>query len=848
MSSKLLQGKVIALVKQEDCREHGCLRLLIAEDCEDDGFLMCRYLEEDGFHVDARQVADAASFSAALAESWDLILCDYRMGDFDGLEALALYKQAGLDLPFIIVSEHVGEETAIALMREGVHDFVHKAHLGKLAAVVSRELKAAHERFQRRESEKALLQANQQLERMVDERTSELVRLNEALMIDIAERKQTEKALKESQVRLLEVQRIAGMGHWQWDIPEDTIYSSDQTLEILGLPPESANYSYEFFLDMLPPEERPVVEQAVAQRFAGAPGHCEYRIIRPDGEMRYVESQAEVVFDETGQPLRMAGSLMDVTERKQAELAVEAAAQFNRAVLDALTKQIGILDEQGKVIATNKAWREFGKDSEKQRPRLGDDYFEACQMVDPEIRKSILFAIRAMLKDEKEHFSLEYSWEIENEMLWFRLNGTKFQVDGKTRIVLAHTDITEQKRSWEKFELLSSQYEALLNNIPDFTWMKDLEGRYIAINEPAMNTLGAASREDVLGRTDADFWPEAVARKIQGDDRFVARTGKRIVVEEYLDMPGGQNVWLEVVKSPIFNSEGQVIGTAGIGRDITNRKEAEALILRSHEDLEKKVAERTAELQAANQTLKETESLRRTFVSSLTHDLRTPLIAQRRLIDLLQDLYSQNPKSAFLCQGLVENNENLLDMVAKLLETYQYEEGKMILAPEPVQLKTLVHDCMVSLHQMAVAKDIRLINRVPEAFPMLVDASLLKRVFTNLIGNAIENITEGCSIEMTARTAGETAIIEVRDDGPGIDPEALSNLFDRYFTRSRTRQRIGAGLGLFICKAIVELHGGDISVASQPGEGAVFTIRIPAVVAAGSPEMAGSQGSERGQA
>jgi two-component system, OmpR family, phosphate regulon sensor histidine kinase PhoR len=140
------------------------LRVLIVEDSENDALLVMAALKKGGYKADAERVETADAMRAALSErTWDLILCDYKLPRFNGMDALALYQEAGFDIPFIIVSGNIGEETAVAAMKAGAHDYIMKDRLGRLTAAVERELKEAQSRSERRQAEAALRESEEQL-------------------------------------------------------------------------------------------------------------------------------------------------------------------------------------------------------------------------------------------------------------------------------------------------------------------------------------------------------------------------------------------------------------------------------------------------------------------------------------------------------------------------------------------------------------------------------------------------------------------------------------------------------------------------------------------------------------
>jgi signal transduction histidine kinase len=228
--------------------------------------------------------------------------------------------------------------------------------------------------------------------------------------------------------------------------------------------------------------------------------------------------------------------------------------------------------------------------------------------------------------------------------------------------------------------------------------------------------------------------------------------------------------------------------------------------------------------------LEEKENLRVTFVSTLTHDLRTPLIAQRHVVEFLEGSAKGglDETSANLLTGLARSNKHLLGMVSKLLDTYQYEDGHILLNEEAINLRSLVEECFSELQAIALEKKISLVNDIDSRLEIWVDPGQFMRILINLVGNSLENIEEHDEIRIHALQNKQTVEVRVSDNGPGIEPDLLPHLFERYPSMYGRRQKIGSGLGLYICKMIVELHGGKIWVESHPSQGTRFYIQIPA--------------------
>lgn len=235
-------------------------------------------------------------------------------------------------------------------------------------------------------------------------------------------------------------------------------------------------------------------------------------------------------------------------------------------------------------------------------------------------------------------------------------------------------------------------------------------------------------------------------------------------------------------------------------------------------------------LRSALDDLKQRDQERNHFISALTHDLRTPLVAEQRALELILagETSRLSERAQGLLKGLADNNQDLLKLVNQLLESFHASEMKITVHKEPVQLHTLVEECLNSISALAQQKHLNLQNEIPENYPVIsADAEHMKRVLTNLVGNAIATIQENGTIDLSVEEQNTAVVIQVRDNGPGIPTELLPYLFERYHARSGMSRKIGSGLGLSICKTLVELQGGSIAVQSTLGEGTCFTITLP---------------------
>jgi FixJ family two-component response regulator len=192
------------------------LRVLAVEDSEDDTTLLLHEIGRGGFHTEYERVETADAMRDALSRGkWDVVVSDYVMPQFSGLEALEVLRQSGFDLPFIIVSGKIGEDVAVDAMKAGAHDYILKGNLARLVPAIQRELRDAETRRQRRLADEALKKSHDELEQKVRERTAELVEANGALTAEVAQRKRAEeereKLIRQLQAALAEVKTLSGL-------------------------------------------------------------------------------------------------------------------------------------------------------------------------------------------------------------------------------------------------------------------------------------------------------------------------------------------------------------------------------------------------------------------------------------------------------------------------------------------------------------------------------------------------------------------------------------------------------------------------------------------------------------
>jgi diguanylate cyclase (GGDEF)-like protein/PAS domain S-box-containing protein len=316
------------------------LRVLIAEDTESNAALIVHELERGGYRLEYEWVRTAAALKSALSKPWDILLSDFSMPSFTAPDALRILQESGLDLPFVIVSSTVGEERAVEAMRAGASDYVLKANMARLIAVVERELREAEERRKRR---------------------------------------QAEQALRASEVRLKEAQRLARLGGWELDLLKNDLKWSDEIYRIFELEPTQFGASYEAFLDMIHPDDRDLVNRAYTESVQNRiPYDIVHRLRMKDGRVKYVHERCETFYDEQGRPLRSHGTVQDITERKQTEEVLFQERERAQVTLQSIGDAVISTDAEGLVTYLNPIAEEItGWDSAEAQGRQLMQVFNA---------------------------------------------------------------------------------------------------------------------------------------------------------------------------------------------------------------------------------------------------------------------------------------------------------------------------------------------------------------------------------------------------------------------------------------------------------------------------------------
>ncbi|HVQ93360.1 MAG TPA: ATP-binding protein [Mycobacteriales bacterium] len=363
---------------------------------------------------------------------------------------------------------------------------------------------------------------------------------------------------------------------------------------------------------------------------------------------------------------------------------------------------------------------------------------------------------------------------------------------------------------------------ALIDNTSAVIYMRDLGGHYMLANREYERLFGLR-REDLLGRTDHDLFPAEMAAAFRENDLAAVARGYPVQMEEVAPGDDGEHNYV-TVKFPVLDEAGQAYAVCGISTDITDRTRAEAEVHRLNADLERRVRERTAELEASTKELD-------AFAYSVSHDLRAPLRSLDGFSQMLLDDYGgQLDEDGQDCLHRLQANTvrmgQIIDDLLNLSRATRVE-----LKRNPVDLSELARSVLAELRQAEPDRTVAV--DIAEHLTTTGDQHLLRLVLVNLFGNAwkFSARADPATVHFELfRDDGEERVFAVRDNGAGFNMEYAAKLFEP-FQRLHSRGEFdGSGLGLAIVARILRRHGGRIWAEGAPGEGAAFyfTVTAPA--------------------
>ena len=352
----------------------------------------------------------------------------------------------------------------------------------------------------------------------------------------------------------------------------------------------------------------------------------------------------------------------------------------------------------------------------------------------------------------------------------------------------------------------TDQFRLLVETVKDYAiFLLDPKGNVMSWNAGAERIKGY-SADEIIGKHFSTFYPrhEVESKKPENELRIAISTG-RYEEEGWRIRKDGTRFWANVVITALHDTDGRLVGFAKVTRDLTERKKAED--------------ERTA-LAAASEGIR----LRDEFIGIAAHELRTPMTSAKIAAQLLRRSFRSNPATEAqlnAVEAIDRQVSRLGHLVAQLLDVVRIEAG--VVHPERVETD-LVELVRGEIDQWRTLSDREIVLSAPTLLIAHIDPTRIAQVLTNLIENALKYGGQGV-IEVGISRSAKSVIFTVRDHGPGVDPKDRSKLFERFYQAQPGRS--GLGLGLYITRQIVEMHGGTIYAEFPDDGGTRFVVSLP---------------------
>ena len=404
-------------------------------------------------------------------------------------------------------------------------------------------------------------------------------------------------------------------------------------------------------------------------------------------------------------------------------------------------------------------------------------------------------------------------------------------------VVSIFTDMTDKYNNQEALQASERKFRLIADFTFDWEYWRSPQGEYLYMSPSCERITGYTAAElinnpniiiDITHPDDRAMMMQHFEQDDTYTDQYTNMIDFRIINRR------GEVRWLSHSCQAVFDEQGNYLGRRGSNRDVTDRKVIAEMLQEEREMLAKRVTERTAELSASNAELERALRIRDEFLATMSHELRSPLNAILSLTEILgEGIYgSINDMQSKSLKNIRESGQHLLDLINDILDYSKVDAGKLSLDPQTIWVKDICHSSLRLVREQAFKKSITInLNFDENVVTMQADPRRMKQILVNLLTNAIKFTPNGGKVSLQVHGDPEKEAIHfsVSDTGIGIAHEDIARLFKPFvqLDSSLTRQQSGTGLGLALVQRMVAMHGGSVSVNSDPGKGSRFTASLP---------------------
>ena len=584
-------------------------------------------------------------------------------------------------------------------------------------------------------------------------------------------------------------------------------------------------------------------------RQKGMQHHLETKIMRKNKEPLNVDISLSVLRNQKGEIIGSIGVIKDITVQKKLEQYLKETKEKFENLYENAPIAYHTLSPEGIITNVNEKWCQNLGYTKKEV--IGKSIFD---FINPHEKK------KAQHSFEKK-FLKKQQYVEGSERLYQTKSGEKkifmihdfFQYDSNKNVESIHTvmeDITQRKHTENELKKERNFISTLVQASPAYFVAINKDGNVIMMNNAMLQTL-QYSLEEIRGKHYlTNFVPKKEYQKLEKIFQKLITTQKPALTENHIQAKNGDIRLVEWHGRPVFKQNGEFDFFFGMGIDITQRKIAEEEIKKKNHELEEFALELTKtndQLQSAREQLtilnkylekkvkyrtREVEQLLKQkdeFISQLGHDLKTPLTILINVLPNLEEIDDSDLKKD--CEVAIRNVNYIKNLVTDTLTIAELSSPKVQLNLEPINIHDVIEKAIQYKQLESTKENIIFENKIKETIQIHVDKLRLEEVITNLVSNAVKfiNSPKG-KITFTTDISKDThTTIIITDNGIGMTKEQINRIFDEFYKADKSRHYLDSvGLGLSICKRIIELHGGKIWAESPgPNKGSTFKFTIP---------------------